>query len=91
MNSRHHKYAAVSVDGDLVTVNEYPQPYVRKSRREARRVGQMLPEVLGVSVAAHGIVVIVNAGHLAIRQQPETSSSSPGGGFGGGCLPPDRL
>ena len=71
LNAKHHRYATVSVESDVVTVNGHPQPYVEKSRHEARRVGRVLSEAIGVSIAAHGVVVVVNAGNFTIRQQPE--------------------
>jgi hypothetical protein len=70
LNAKHHKYATVSIDGECVMVNGYPQPYVGKSRHEARRVGQLLSDALGEHVTVHGVVVVVNAGHFTIRQQP---------------------
>jgi hypothetical protein len=71
LNAKHHKYATVSVEGDVVTVNGHPHPYVEKSRQEARRVGRVLSEAIGASIAAHGVVVVVNAGNFTFRQQPE--------------------
>jgi len=70
LNAKHHKYATVSIDGECVMVNGFPQPYLGKSRHEARRVGQLLSDALGEHVAVHGVVVVVNAGHFTIRHQP---------------------
>jgi hypothetical protein len=70
LNAKNHKYAAVSVNGDLVTVNGYPQLYVQKSRHEARRVGHILSDALGVHIPTRGVVVIANAGHFSIRERP---------------------
>jgi len=71
LNAKHHKYASVSVESDLVTVNGHPHPYVDKSRHAARRVGQVLSEAIGVAIATHGVVVVVNAGNFTVRRQPE--------------------
>jgi hypothetical protein len=70
LNAKHHKYATVSIDGECVMLNGFPQPYVGKSRHEARRVGQLLSDALGEYVAVLGVVVVVNAGHFTIRHQP---------------------
>lgn len=70
LNAKHHNYATVLVEGDLVTVNGHPQPYVEKSRREARRVSHVLSEAAGMDLAAHGVVVVVNAGQLTVHKQP---------------------
>jgi len=70
LNAKNHKYATVSVDGEVVTVNGCPKPYVQKSRQEARRVGQILSGALGVHVPTRGVVVIVNAGNFTIDEQP---------------------
>jgi hypothetical protein len=69
LNAKHHKYAAVFVDGDLVTVNGHQQPYVEKSRHEARRVSRVLSEAVGVEVATRGVVVVVNVGQFTISRQ----------------------
>lgn len=60
----------VSVDGDLVTVNGHPKPYVHKSRHEARRVCQIVSGVFRVHIPTHRVVVIVNALHFSIRERP---------------------
>jgi len=71
LNAKHHKYATVSVESDVVTVNGHPHPYVEESRHEARHVGRVLSEAIGASIAAHGVVVVVNAGSFTVRRQPE--------------------
>jgi hypothetical protein len=70
LNTKHHKKAAIWVAGNVFIVNGQRQPYVYKSRHEARRVGRILSSACGVPVEARGVVVIVNARSFIIKEQP---------------------
>lgn len=70
LNTKHHKKAAIWVAGNVFMVNGQRQPYVYKSRHEARRVERILSSACGVPVEARGVVVIVNPRSFIIKEQP---------------------
>jgi hypothetical protein len=51
-------------------VNGYKQPYVRNSRHEAARASRLLSTAIGIPVAAHGVIVLVDPRNLTIRTPP---------------------
>lgn len=74
LNTKRHPQKSVWVRGDTVKVNGYNQPYVRNSRFEADRAGQLLSEALGRPVPVTGALVILTATmppKVTVRQPPD--------------------
>ena len=71
INTKHHPRASVWVGGDTVMVNGHREPYVRKSRYEARRASRLLAEHVGFPVPVTGLVAVVGArGGFTVKAQP---------------------
>jgi hypothetical protein len=70
LNAKHHPGAKVWVCGDRFLVNGRHQHYVRNSRFEAQRTSKLLADAVGHAVPAMGVVVLVNADSLTVKEQP---------------------
>ncbi len=70
LNAKHHRDARVWVCGDRFLVNGRHQHYVRHSRFEAQRASKLLADAVGHAVPAMGVVVLVNADSLTVKEQP---------------------
>jgi hypothetical protein len=71
LNAKHHPDAKVWVGGDTFMVNGQRQPYLRNSRHEAERASKLLAAATGRPVVVTGVVVIVGADDLVIKQAPD--------------------
>lgn len=71
LNAKHHPDAKVWVGGNTLMVNGQRQPYVRNSRHEAERASKLLVAATGCPVVVTGVVVIVGADDLVIKQAPD--------------------
>ena len=60
----------VWVGGDILMVNGKRHPYIRNSRHEAHRAGQLLTAACGFPVSALGVVVPVGAAAVVINTPP---------------------
>lgn len=73
LNTKRHPQKSVWVRGDTVKVNGFNHPYVRNSRYEADRAGQLLSAALGRPVPVTGALVILTATmppKVTVRQPP---------------------
>ncbi len=70
INTKNHPRATIWVRHDTVKVSGHNVPYVRNSRYEARRVGQILGHRLGWTPPVTGVVVVL-ADRLTVKDQPE--------------------
>ena len=70
LNTKHHPDAKVWVGGDTFMVNGQRQKYVRNSRFEARRAAKLLASAAGIPVTATGIIVVMGAQSLKVREAP---------------------
>ncbi|MEU5192136.1 nuclease-related domain-containing protein [Streptomyces klenkii] len=67
INTKHHHKKAVWVGDDAVKVNHgKPEPYVRKSRAEARRVERVLERYCGFAVPVEPVLVFVGVTDLKV-------------------------
>jgi hypothetical protein len=71
LNTKHHFDASIWVAGNVFMVNGQRTNYLRNSRHEAQRVGKILSAACKMPVRVRGVVVVVNAGSLTIKEQPE--------------------
>jgi hypothetical protein len=71
LNAKHHPDAKVWVGGNTFMVNGQRQPYVRNSRHEAERASKLLAAATGRPVVVTGVVVIVGADDVVIKQAPD--------------------
>ncbi|MEV6927209.1 nuclease-related domain-containing protein [Dactylosporangium sp. NPDC051485] len=71
LNAKHHPDAKVWVGGNTVMVNGQRQPYIRNSRHEAERASKLLAAATGQPVVVTGVLVIVGADDLVIKQAPD--------------------
>ncbi|MGI5245741.1 nuclease-related domain-containing protein [Dactylosporangium sp. CA-139066] len=71
LNAKHHPDAKVWVGGNTVMVNGQRQPYVRNSRHEAERASKLLTAATGRPVVVTGVIVIVGADDIVIKQAPD--------------------
>lgn len=70
LNTKHHPDAKVWVAGNTFMVNGHPQKYVRNSRFEAQRAAKLLASAAGIPVRATGIIVVMGAQSLRVREAP---------------------
>lgn len=70
LNTKSHPGANVWVGERAVMVNGTRTKYLRNSRHEAARAGRLLSNALGREVAVSGLIVVVGAERLTIKQQP---------------------
>jgi hypothetical protein len=70
INAKNHPRAAVWVAGATFMVNGQHHPYVRASENEARKVSRVLTAGCGFEVPARGVIAVVNANTLTVKQQP---------------------
>jgi hypothetical protein len=71
LTAQHHRDGRVWVTGDRFWVNGRIQPHVRNSRDQAQQVGRLLSAGGNLPVQVTGVVVVVNAESLTVRQQPD--------------------
>ena len=71
INTKHHDGATIWVGAKTVMVNGQKQPYLRNSKHEADRAARYLTAATGHPVAALGMIVIVGAKKLTVRQEPD--------------------
>jgi len=69
-NTKNHPRAKIWVGGDTLMVNGQRQPYVRNARHEAERAAKLLSQACGWSVPVVGLVILVNADDLKIKEPP---------------------
>lgn len=67
LNAKHHPGARVWVAGDTLMVNGARQPYVHKSRHEARRAAALLGVATHRAVSVTGVIVLVGAEELTVK------------------------
>ena len=70
INAKNHPRAAVWVAGATFMVNGQHHPYVRASESEAKKVSRVLTAGCGFDVPARGVIAVVNANTLIVKQQP---------------------
>ena len=70
INTKNHPRAAVWVAGGTFMVNGQHQPYVRASESEAKKVNRVLTAACGFAVPVRGVIAVVNANTLTVKQQP---------------------
>jgi hypothetical protein len=70
LNAKHHPGGAIWVGGDAFMVNGTWQRYVRNSRFEAARASKLLTAACGFGVVAEGVVVVVGADKLTVKEPP---------------------
>jgi hypothetical protein len=70
INTKNHPRAAVWVAGATFMVNGQHHPYVRASEGEAKKVNKVLTVGCGFDVAVRGVIAVVNANTLTVKQQP---------------------
>ena len=68
LNTKHHPGARVWVARDTLMVNGARQPYVHKSRHEARRTAALLGSATLREVFVTGVIVLVGAEDLTIKE-----------------------
>ena len=70
INTKFHEDAKVWVGSRRLLVNGQPKDHLRNARYEAERVGQFLAATTGGDVTVTGIVAIVGAKEITVREQP---------------------
>ena len=70
LSTKHHPEAKIGVAGDSFLVNGSKVPYVRNSRFEAKRAGELLTKACGFPVKAFGVIVPVGSDMPVVRAQP---------------------
>lgn len=70
LNAKHHFDSSIWVAGNVFMVNGRRQPSLRNSRHEAHRVGKLLSAACKMPIGARGVIVVVNADSLTIKEQP---------------------
>jgi hypothetical protein len=70
INAKNHPRAAVWVAGATFMVNGQRHPYVRASESEAKKVSRVLTAGCGFDVPVRGVIAVVNANTLTVKQQP---------------------
>lgn len=70
INTKHHADSRVWVGSKSMRVNGQPEPYIRASGSERRKVEQALRDVLGIDIPVRSAIVIVGAKELSIKEQP---------------------
>lgn len=73
INTKHHAGKSIWVAGNVLQVNGQYQPYIRNAFHEARRAQQLLARESGLTVEVTGIIVLVGARQLTIKQEPDPS------------------
>lgn len=68
LNTKHHPGARVWVAGDTLMVNGARQPYVHKSRHEARCAAALLGGATLRAVSVTGVIVLVGAEDLTVKK-----------------------
>ena len=71
VNAKHHPGAKVCLAGHNMRINGRPVPYIRNARFEARRAARSLTAATGRRVEVGGLVVIVRAQTLVVRDRPD--------------------
>lgn len=70
INAKHHPGARVWVGGNTLLVNGKRQPYLRNSRHEAKRAGDLLSGACGFPVTAQSVIVPVRAEKVTVKKAP---------------------
>lgn len=71
INAKHHPDAQVVVNRDTVLVNGVKQLYVRNSRFESNKTGELLSRAVGYRVPVVGLVVLVGVKKgTTVKSQP---------------------
>jgi hypothetical protein len=70
INTKNRPRAVVWVAGATFIVNGQHHPYVRASEGEAKKVSKVLMAGCGFDVAVRGVIAVVNANTLTVKQQP---------------------
>jgi len=70
INTKNRPRAAVWVAGPTFMVNGQHHPYVRASENEAKKVSRVLTAGCGFEVPVRGVIAVVNATSLIVKQQP---------------------
>ncbi|GAA1061835.1 NERD domain-containing protein [Agromyces bracchium] len=73
INTKHHAGKSIWVAGNVLQVNGEYQPYIRNAVHEARRAQQLLARESGLTVEVTGIIVLVGARQLTVKQEPDSS------------------
>lgn len=73
INTKHHAGKSIWVAGNVLQVNGQYQPYIRNAVHEARRARQLLGRESGLTVEVTGIIVLVGARQLIIKQELDPS------------------
>lgn len=72
LNAKHHAGQSVWVGGRTLMVGGQKVPHVRNAGHEALRAGQRLTAALGREVTVRGIIAVVGAKSLTVKEQPAT-------------------
>lgn len=70
INTKFHKDARVWVSSRKLLVNGQAKDHLRNSRYEATRTQKLLSTAAGMEVAVTGVIAIVGAKQITIREQP---------------------
>jgi nuclease-like protein len=70
INAKHHPGKRVWVAKDVFMVNGHRQPYIHASRHEAAKVGKLLTNHTGHFVQCVGVIVVVRADDLNVKEAP---------------------
>ncbi|WP_454169594.1 nuclease-related domain-containing protein [Microbacterium paulum] len=71
INSKNHEGARVWVASRRLLVNGQKTDHLRNSRYEAARTHKLLSDVIGADVPVRGVIAIVGAKDITIREQPD--------------------
>ena len=70
INTKFHDDARVWVGGRRLLVNGQATDHLRNSRHEATRTHRLLSAAVGAEVPVRGVIAIVGATQITIREQP---------------------
>ena len=70
LNTKHHAGAKVWVGGRRLLVNGQKTEHLRNTRHEAPRTQKLLSSALGADVPVRGVIVVVGAKQITVREQP---------------------
>ncbi|MGR0221338.1 NERD domain-containing protein [Agromyces sp. ZXT2-6] len=74
INAKHHAGKSIWVAGNVLQVDGQYQPYIRNAIHEARRAQQLLSRESGLTVEVTGLIVLVGARQVTIKQEPDPSN-----------------
>ncbi|MFC9918256.1 nuclease-related domain-containing protein [Agromyces binzhouensis] len=73
INTKHHAGKSIWVAGNVLQVDGQYQPYIRNAIHEARRAQHLLARESGLTVEVTGLIVLVGARQVTIKQEPDPS------------------